>query len=98
MAITGFPTYPRTFLIILSSGSKKPATVEIVIRITGSNAEKKLVQNPGNSLSFSGLLITNSCNGLALILLTALDSIGPDTIIAGIATIIPYINVLPISA
>src|SRR5512133_363930 len=98
IAITGLPIHPSTFLTILSSAIKNPAIVEIEIRITGNNDEKKLIQKPGISSSVSVLVLTNSSRGFAGILLRAFDRKGPDITIAGIATIIPYTRVFPISA
>src|SRR5690606_26046313 len=66
-------------------------------RMTGSNEDKMLVVSPGNWSSgrLAGLKVSN---GLASIFFIAFAKIGPATITVGIATMKPYISVVPISA
>ncbi len=72
--------------------------VENIIKIMGRRAVKILMFIPGISSSVRTVGFTKSFKGVALTFLMVRENHGPATVIAGMAMIIPYKSVFPISA
>ncbi len=70
-------------------GIKLSARVEKAIKITGNNAVRILVENPGSCSSVNTLVVINSLRGCAFTLGIKRVKTGPEIKIAGMATRTP---------
>src|SRR5690554_439874 len=97
-AIIGSPTREKTASQKESLGSTIFIREAKAIKNTGKRPVNTLIQNPGISSFFNISWAYNSLGGFGFIFFKVFEKIGPANIIAGMATITPYIKVSPKSA
>ena len=97
-ATTGLPKNLKNSYVKLFASKNSIIIVEKPIIKTGDSEVNRLLVIEGNSLSLNFFVETNSLSGVAFTFFKNFVKIGPEIIIAGIAIINPYINVLPMSA